>query len=70
MKNRVKCLFIITLILLSIGCTKSQDETVDKTNEQLLWYDEPAVEWTEALPWVMALWGEWCSEGYPGKGFS
>lgn len=48
--KRANYLFIAILILISNACTTSQDGPADKAGELLLWYDEPAVEWTEALP--------------------
>ena len=50
MNRLVNYLIIIFLILILRACSTNQDGNGDKTNEQLLWYDEPAVEWTEALP--------------------
>lgn len=50
MNIRLNGLLISILILISNACTTSRDRTIEDISELLLWYDEPAVEWTEALP--------------------
>jgi alpha-L-fucosidase 2 len=50
MNTQTNYLLIVVLFLISGSCTTSQDRTDESASELLLWYDEPAVEWTEALP--------------------
>lgn len=50
MAIRFSGLFFIILMLTSCACTRNQDRTAEQISELLLWYDEPAVEWTQALP--------------------
>ena len=41
---------VILIILLSTFACDKKQISGNKLNELILWYDEPAVQWTEALP--------------------
>jgi alpha-L-fucosidase 2 len=50
MMKRISFLLIIILTLISSACSTIQEGTDGNFSELLLWYDEPAIQWTEALP--------------------